>query len=106
MKNKMILLTVLGLLSTPAFAETAIFKVLKNDPKNYTEESVRMKTTQGELIIYSVNMIPKHFLIFKYLKKGQCFTLTTDGKLKKINGQYSIQNFKSIKNSTCPTFKA
>ena len=101
MKKYSILAIIFVFFSSQSFAETATFKVLKNDPRKYTEESVRLKTTKGDILVYSVYMSPKNYRVFKSLKKDQCFAMTINGKFKKYDNTYAVGQLKNIKNVKC-----
>ena len=56
MKKWFCVASVLMILSAQANAAIGQFRILKNDPKQYTEESIRLETNKGKLVIYSVNL--------------------------------------------------
>lgn len=101
MKKLMILAGVLSVLSVQSFAATATFKVLKNDPSEYGEESIQMQTNKGHLSIYSVYMTPKMYRVFTSLKKNQCVSIRIKGKFEKYEGSYSLDDVQKAKKVKC-----
>ena len=101
MKKLIVLSCLMSVLATQSFAATATFKVLKNDPREYGEESVQIQTNKGRLAIYAVNMSPQMYRTFAALKKNQCVSIRIDGKFEKHDGYYSLDDVKQAKKVKC-----
>lgn len=99
---KKILLPLLCLVSTTAFSATTTFKVTQNNPNHYGEESIQIKTTKGNLAIYSINLSESKQKTLMALKKGDCVAISTPYKLEKSDSYYAIDEINSVKKVTCP----
>lgn len=95
-------LSLLFLVSANTFAATQTFKVTDNNPNNYGEESIQIKTTKGNLAIYSINLDSSKYKLLRSLKKGDCVTILTPYKLEKYENYYSIDQITSVKKVNCP----
>ena len=93
--------SILLMLNSQTNAGIGKFRILKNDPKQYTEESIRLDTNKGKLIIYSVNLPKPTYQKLANLKKNQCISLTIPDQFQKYNGTYSIDNLKRLKIVKC-----
>ena len=101
MKKLILCGCLLSAFSMQSFAATSTFKVVKNDHQRYTEESIRMQTNKGPLIIYSVNMTPKMYRVFANLKKNQCVSVTISSKFEKHEGEYVLDDVTKAKKVKC-----
>ena len=101
MKKWFCVASVLMILSAQANAAIGQFRILKNDSKQYTEESIRLETNKGKLVIYSVNLTKETYRKLSNLKKNQCISLTVPDQFHKHNGVYSIDNLKRLKIVNC-----
>ena len=98
---KKIAVLFLSFISVSAFAATTTFKVVQNNPDNYGEESIQIKTDKGQLAIYAVNLKLSHTKILTSLKKGECVSITTPDQLIKYDGYYSVDQINSVKKVAC-----
>lgn len=87
--------------SASTFAATTTFKVVKNNPNNYGEESIQIKTDKGSLAIYAVNLDGSKIKTLTSLKKGECVSFSTPSKLVNSDGYYSIDEINSVKKIAC-----
>lgn len=94
--------SLLFFVSVNAFAATQTFKVTDNNPNNYGEESIQIKTTKGNLAIYSGSLDNSKSKLLTSLKKGDCVTLVTPYKIEKYENYYSIDEVTSVKKVVCP----
>lgn len=98
--KRLIVSFLLIFISAYAIADTQVFKILENDPNAYSEEFFILKTNKGNLGIY-MEMTEDKSDLFLNLKKGDCISLTVDGKLEKNDGDYFIENVKKVRKVQC-----
>lgn len=57
--------------------EQHTFKVLRNNPDDYGQESYQIKTNEGNLSIYSLNLNHAQGKQLSSVKAGECLTLSS-----------------------------
>ena len=87
--------------SFSSFAATSTFKVIKNDYKDYGEESIQMKTDKGNLSIYASNLPASTYKTLASFKKGQCFSMSSPNDFIKSEGYISVDSIKAVKKVAC-----
>ncbi len=86
----------------PLPAGAKIFKVIENNPDNYGEESYQIKTTDGQLSIYTLNMSKQNAEALSAVQKGECLMLKThSGDMQAEDGYISIQDLQQATLSPC-----
>jgi sortase (surface protein transpeptidase) len=100
MKILSLFVTIFLLSTSSAYAATMTAKV--NKAVEFTEEGVHLKTNQGHVAIYAMNLTQKQFSNLEKIKKGDCIVITAkDEKIEKYDGVISINNFISAKKVSC-----
>ena len=99
---KKIAISFLCFISVSSYAANTTFKVTSNNPNDYGEESFQIKTTKGQLAIYSMNLSLAQDRVLSSLKKGDCVLISTPEKLEKSDGYYFIDQINSVKKVACP----
>lgn len=78
------------------------FKVLKNNPDDYSEESYQIKTSEGNLSIYSLNLNAQQGKQLASVKAGECLTLSSQSdNFIPIEGYISVMELGEIKIHPC-----
>ena len=78
------------------------FKVLRNDPADYGDESYQIKTDQGNLSIYSLNINKQQAQLLASVKSGECLTLSSQSDdFAVVEGDVSVMELANISIHPC-----
>ncbi|OTG82763.1 hypothetical protein B9T33_04745 [Acinetobacter sp. ANC 5054] len=78
------------------------FKVLRNNPEDYGQESYQIKTNEGNLSIYSLNLNHAQGKLLSSVKAGECLTLSSQSdNFIPVDGYISVMELGEIRIHPC-----